>query len=302
MDSIKIKDLKPIGVEDKDIFLKYFSVQGRMSCECNFASLYSWSSKYNFSWTEYKDNLIVYGALEKALLMPPGKFPTVEEITSLAKKFRDNDLGAGTIYDVPDVYLARFPDVKEYFDIQCSEDQNDYIYSTSKLCRLDGKRLRKKRNLIKQFEHEYPNFKCLPLSASNKEAALEMAMKINAQLPQGRFIDEENHALQSAFAELEQIGMEGVVLYAAENKIAGISVFSRLNPETFDVHFEKADHNYKGSSQMLARQVACVLHNRSKYLNREQDMGIPGLRRAKKSLDPIYMYKRYTITLKEDIG
>ncbi|MCP3967124.1 MAG: DUF2156 domain-containing protein [Lentisphaerae bacterium] len=301
MNSLNIDDLKPISVEDRDIFLKYLSIQGRMSCECNFASLLSWGSKYDFRWTKYKNYLIVYCGLEKELLMPPGDFMSAEEMKALAEKFRANNMGPGTIYDVPDLYLAKNPNIKDFFEVSCSDDQNDYIYSTSKLCRLDGKRLRKKRNLIKQFQHEYPDFRCVPLDDHNKDKVLAMALAINSKLPQGRFIDEENHALKTAFAHLTEIRLQGVVLYAEGDEIAGMSVFSRLNPETYDIHFEKTNHNYKGASQMLVRQVACALHNRSKYLNREQDMGVPGLRKAKKSLDPVYIYKRYNLTLIDNV-
>jgi hypothetical protein len=299
MDSIDFSSFKTIKLEDKTLFQKHLAVQSRMSCECNFSSLYSWGEKYQYYWTLFNDRIVNYCKLEGEIQMPFGKFFSAEELTSISDAFINNGWGNGTIYDVPAEYLAVNPEVKNYYDIEVSEDHFDYIYSTSKLCRLDGKRLRKKRNQIKQFKHDYPHFKCVPLEGHLRDEVLELALKHNEELPSSRFLDEENVTLERAFKNFDALDLEGIVLFVEEDQMAGFSVFSRLNPETYDVLFEKAGRQYRGAAQMVTRQVACCLHGKCKYINREQDLGIQGLRRAKRALDPVYMYKRYTLIRKK---
>lgn len=298
MESLDFSGFKPVTLKDKEMFKDYLAIQNRMSCECNFGNLYAWGVKYELAWIMFMDRLVMYSGLEKEIQMPLGKYFSPEELTQLSRQFADSGHGTGCFYDVPEDYLDKYPELEDFFEIEHSEDFDDYIYSTCSICRLDGRRLRKKRNLIKQFTHENPGFKCIPINPENISATLNLALELNASMPQGRFIEEENHAMQRAFAAFYELDMEGIILHDGQGTLVGFSIFSRLNPETYDIHFEKASRESKGAAQMVTRQTACYLHGKCKYLNREQDLGAEGLRQAKRSLDPVHMYKRYHITRK----
>ena len=100
-------------------------------------------------------------------------------------------------------------------------------------------------------------------------------------------------ALDSAWKHFDELGLQGIILFAEPDYPAGLSVFSMLPSDTVDVHFEKADHAVKGASQTLTWQLAIALRGKAKFMNREQDMNEESLRHAKRSLDPERFFKRY---------
>ncbi|MCG8619009.1 MAG: phosphatidylglycerol lysyltransferase domain-containing protein, partial [Desulfobacterales bacterium] len=108
---------------------------------------------------------------------------------------------------------------------------------------------------------------------------------------------EEAAAIEKAFDNWDRLGLEGLVVTVDDN-IAAFAVFSPLNLDTFNVHFEKANIAYKGAAQVINQETARYLSDRAVYINREQDLGIPGLRQAKMSYDPHRLLVPWVLKLK----
>lgn len=288
--------LRPVELQDKQIFKSYLAIQNRRSCECNFGNIFAWAEAYQLEWIEIEGRLLVYSAKERILQMPLGNFPPPRELLAVLEAFREEKPVAG-IYDVPEIYPVIFPDAREYFAIDDSADNYDYVYSVASMCRLEGRKLRKKRNLVKQFRHQYPNFVCRPMEFSDSATVLELARRLNNGQGDTRFVMEESGAVERVLEHFDELEMEGLMLWASPDEPVGFAIFSPTTSDTYNVHFEKTDREYKGASQTLTRQVACHLHGRCRYLNREQDLGSPGLRQAKQSLDPVFMEKRLMLAL-----
>ena len=187
-----------------------------------------------------------------------------------------------------------------------SERNNyDYIYSIDDLADLKGRKFQKKRNHLNRFAQNHPNAEILPLNEDTRVAAFMLA----EQWYQNRCAadpDQDYHlehlALHRAFAFWEQLGMEGVVLME-DGKPMAFAMGSRLNGDTFDIHFEKALDIYDGAYAFINCGFARYLRQKYpevKWLNREDDLGIEGLRKAKLSYCPDHMVEKHWARLWEE--
>lgn len=288
-----ISGFKQVVPEDKAVFEKFLARRPSMSCEYSFLNLYCWQDSCGTRWHEYQDRLLVWYEKQNLMLMPMGKFFSPAELSEIRCSFRDQDRDIA-FYDVPEEYLKIYPEVEDFFDIEFSEDYCDYIHCTEKLKNLKGKKLRKKRNLIKQFVEEYPDYDLKPLSNSLKDECLDFALQFNAELEIDMTAD-ESMAMKRAFSVIDTLDATGLVLLH-NSRIIGFSIIGHLIDDICCEHFEKASHEYKGASQLLNNEIARSSTGKYKYINREQDLGLPGLRHAKHSYDPDIILKRYSLT------
>jgi len=109
-------------------------------------------------------------------------------------------------------------------------------------------------------------------------------------------LQEEHAALKQALGIIHSSLMDGLAI-TIEGKVVAFSIFSRLTPSTYDIHFEKSDLSFKGSAQVINNETAKYLKDKCQYMNREQDLGIKGLRQAKLSWDPHIVFKPFILTL-----
>ncbi len=198
---------------------------------------------------------------------------------------------------------AWFP---EQFLIRSSRDGFDYVYDIHDLADLKGRKFQKKRNHVNKFRQNHPDYQVLPLNTCNLPLAQHMvndwfAARMKAD-PQGDYLL-ENLALVRAFRHYAAFGFEGLALIEGDQVLA-VTIGSRMGPDTFDIHFEKAREDVDGAYPTVNQEFARYL--RTKYpelafLNREDDMGLEGLRKAKLSYSPHHLTEKYTATLAEDL-
>ncbi|MBQ8579799.1 MAG: DUF2156 domain-containing protein [Oscillospiraceae bacterium] len=180
------------------------------------------------------------------------------------------------------------------FAFRSDRDGCDYVYATDDLADLKGRKFQKKRNHFNRFRAEHPDYQVLTLNACNLPLAQHMVnewyrvrMKED---PEGNYML-ENIAMARAFQNFVCLGMEGIALLDA-GKVLAVTMGSRMSPDTFDIHFEKAREDVEGAYNAVNCEFARYL--RLKYpdvafLDREDDMGLEGLRKAKLSYNPHHM-------------
>ena len=191
------------------------------------------------------------------------------------------------------------------FRFMCDRSGFDYVYNIDDLADLKGRKFQKKRNHLNRFRSLYPAWRTETLTPANMEAVREMAAKwYEARLahdPQADF-QLEQRALRRALDRFEVLGLEGLVLYDGDRVIA-FSIASQLSEDTMDVHFEKAledvDGGYTAINQAFAQHLRDK-HLHIRYLDREEDMGIEGLRKAKLSYCPDHLTEKYWARLWEE--
>jgi hypothetical protein len=190
-----------------------------------------------------------------------------------------------------------YPGKFEFFEYR---DGADYIYETEKLSTLAGKKLAAKRNHINRFIENYPDWKYEQIDDNNIDEVFEMNRKwcSMAGCENEKSLQEEGCAVSEAFANFKALGLSGGLI-RAKGEVVAFSMGDRLDNETFLVHIEKAFADIQGAYPIINREF--VIHNCGgyKYVNREDDTGDEGLRRAKLSYRPCAILQKWNAEMKE---
>ena len=191
------------------------------------------------------------------------------------------------------------------FRFYTDRDNYDYVYAIDDLADLKGRKFQKKRNHVNRFEVDHPDCRIVPLDEGNRDAVHRLVEDWFAQReevdPDGDY-HLEQLALERAMAVFRELELESLVLMEGDEALA-FTLGSRLNETTFDIHFEKAREDVDGAYPAVNRAFARHLREKYpevRYLNREEDMGIPGLRKAKLSYNPHHMVEKYWARLWEE--
>jgi len=195
-------------------------------------------------------------------------------------------------------FLERFAGFVAHFEVEENRDTANYIYLASDLAELKGGKFSKKRNLIAQANKEY-SWTAEPLLPEHAEACLEVADDIaEHRKVGGGTLEQETRALEEALRLFGRLGLQGL-LVRVRGKPAAFSIFECMGPQTAVVMFERAVRDYKGLYQVINQETAKVIAGLGyTFINREEDLGDPGLRKAKLSYQPTRLEMAYTLTLR----
>jgi len=208
-------------------------------------------------------------------------------------------------------HLENYSNLVNYFDIVESIDNANYIYLSEKLSQLKGRKLHGKRNLISQFIRNYPDYrviniekenlncesfkKCIELSEewlNQKESTLGYNDKILD------LINIEQRVLKNSCNFFKYLDI-GLTFIEVKREIAAFAIYSKQNQEMITLHFEKYNNKFIGSAQVINSYTAKFIENKYKYINREDDLGIPQLRFAKNSYLPDKLLIPYSLNRKD---
>lgn len=303
-----LKNLKNLDYSDGEVIRRYAEKYNQFCCEFSFANLYLWNDLYHYKMTWFNDWLVIIDPENDYCLMPLGENITPSALQNLSECLQKEGY-SGDISNVPPEVIENHPELSRYYDIESYRGMAEYIYSCEKLAELKGKKLRKKRNHISQFKRKYPDYQLRTMDVVTRKDCLVMSERILEQAiktgSDSEGIQEELIAIKTAFNTFDGIALEGLAIYAGgEDKIgkeaclAGFSIYSRLNKDVYTIHFEKFDYHYNGIAQIINQETAKALKERCTYINREQDLGIPGLRKAKLSYEPVLIYPANYLSIK----
>ena len=282
-----------LSIEQKpeiDALLRHASHRG---CAFSFANLYIWGRQCA---ARVGDDLLLFSHFGGKTLYPypvcPGDpRPALDALMADAKE-RGIPFRLTGLNRLDTEHLQQwYPD---QFVFHCGRDGHDYVYAIEDLAELKGKRFQPKRNHINRFLNEHPDAVIRPLSDETLPDAKALADRWHQLRSPEEDAGMELVALNRAFAHWKELGLEGLVLYVGDQP-AAMTMGSRLSGDTLDVHFEKAAPDFPGAYAVINRAFA--RHIREKYpdvkfLNREDDMGLEGLRKAKLSYHPHHMVEK----------
>ena len=183
------------------------------------------------------------------------------------------------------------------YSIQHTPDFDDYLYESSNLTRLSGRKLQAKRNHISQFERTY-TYTVRSLSKPEmREECYEMAstrwLENHGEVDQS--IINELRAIRRTFDSWDELGFVGM-LVCVDNELTAFTVGEIIDERLAIVHFEKGDTSYHGVYSVINQLFVSEFLRDVKYVNRQEDAGIDGLRKAKLSYQPDLMVKKYRVT------
>lgn len=295
--SMETKELQfhEIKMEDKSWMEEKLAEDDRMACEYSFANNFIWRKVYKAELAKlYGCVLIRFQERGKFVYSFPigagDKKAVIEQLLFLCQKKHEKLWMAPLVEEDRRNLLTWFPG---RFLIEGDRDDYDYIYSTEKLSKLAGKKLHGKRNHIARFK-DGDDWSYEPMTPENLEECRTMTytwMHMRSE-KWNEEMEEEVGVLHEAFDHMQELGLIGGVL-RKKNEIVAFTMGERLNTDTFVVHFEKAYPDMQGAYPMINQQF--VLHECQDYayVNREEDTGDSGLRKAKLSYYPEILLEKY---------
>jgi uncharacterized protein len=295
---VKLEDFSAVSLADKKIILPLLLDNDVFFCDYSFANLFMWGDIFKTRWIFQEDRLWIYNGYDDLMLMPVGKALVLPDLVMVSDMLR-REGKSGNFVLVDQDFVKENNSLANFFNVEIDLANGDYIYSSQKLVDLPGNKLHKKRNLINQFLSLYPGHACQPLQASDLDACLELSEKWCRQRTcQEVDFDHETSALKRALRNFSGLELQGLKITHG-GELFAFSIFSRLSSNMADVHFEKFDPEIKGIGQVINWETAKRLSANFKYINREQDLGIEGLRQAKKSYNPEYIVSAYFLKRKK---
>lgn len=182
------------------------------------------------------------------------------------------------------------------FTFRPERDSFDYVYDIERLTELRGKKLQAKRNHCNRFEADFPEWRVLPLTRELLPRCRAFTEAwYRSHYTHNQDFSGERRAISTAFDHFDELHMEGIALETSEGVVA-FSMGNRIREDTFDVNFEKARADINGAYPMVNREFARCIHEKYpqiRFLNREDDMGIAGLRQAKESYFPDILLEKF---------
>ena len=187
------------------------------------------------------------------------------------------------------------------FRFQLDRDASDYIYDSQALIHLSGRKYHGKRNHLARFQRSY-NWSYEDITPQNyadcKAIAHEWCVQ-NGGCGKEDGTDNENCAINMAFRSFEELALSGGLL-RVDGKPVAFTVGEEINPEVYLLHFEKALNGYEGLYAAINHEYAAKNLENYRYINREEDLGIEGLRKAKLSYNPAILLEKYSATLRSE--
>lgn len=206
-------------------------------------------------------------------------------------------------------YMSRFEKdrIETLFEIKEDKKYEDYVYRVEDLATLSGNKYAGKRNLIRQFHHSYVLRQRVKTERTSPSVASECIDFVEKWCEE-RGCDEkqnedllcEKQAMVNALEHLGHLYMPGILI-RVDGEVSAVALSSYLTDDMGALHFEKAFTNIKGLYQYLDNICAKELFKAYQYINKESDMGMPGLLKAKKSYHPVMKVKSYDLILRTDI-
>lgn len=283
-------EFKTPEINDKEWAEKCFSHAKSMNCEYTFGNLCLWSAAYRTKIARYKDFLICrWGKDDNIAYSVPigtGDFKNaVLEIINDAKSLGIKAHFAGITETYKNLLNEYFPGE---FVFSHDDGDNDYIYNVSDLANLSGKKYHSKRNHISNFKRNYPDWSYEEITDENISECIELHSNwIYDKNDNDSDYSFEFEAVLSGFENYKKLGMIGGIIKVESEAIA-YTYGEPLNEECFVTHFEKAPADIQGAYSIINQEFAKrLLEKGFEFVNREEDLGIEGLRKAKQSYKPV---------------
>ena len=303
-------DFHPPRLEEKpwvDELLRRADYRG---CDYNFTNLFVWSRAYHQEIARVDDFLVTHvcGRMGCSFMFPAGG----GDLASVIRKLEEEAAGRGEPLRLVCLTPRQMAELEEFFPGQftftADRDGYDYLYEIDRLADLGGKRLHAKRNHINRFMENNPSWTYEEITPESLGECLAMDKEWYRRSlaregeAEERDLGDEGVALRQAMEHYQALGLEGGLI-RVYGEVVAFTMGDLLNSDTYDVHFEKAYGELQGAYAMINREFARWVRGRHpnvRYLNREDDMGVEGLRKAKESYYPDPMVEKHTAMWKRE--
>ena len=303
-----------ITIEERDFLERYLNGFEYKTSGLSFSAMYMWRDINQFSWTTVGDYMCIAGVshleLEEGIELP-FMFPPLTATGEYdIGKLRETIFDAKAIFDaqghpfslrlVPFHLMEIIREAVPELKWQDDRPNYDYIYLTQDLIDLKGRKFHGKKNHLNYFKKTY-EYEYVEMDSSMAEDAMIFIDEFNRrkEVPEHEMamLKMEEEAMEDVFQNIEAVGYSaGAILI--DGKIEAIAIGGQLGGNMITEHVEKANTDFRGLYQAINNEFCKNVASRAKYINREEDMGIPNLRKAKLSYQPCKLLEKYIATFR----
>ena len=292
---------QPLSIHDRGVIQSITLAAGRRNCNFTFANLIGWQFWFGTERCILPHTVILRVRLFGDLCyMICSKEPPDMQLLKLlcldASQFGDS-ITLLALEDSHAEYLKRILPVQA--DINPRRNNYDYIYLRRDLEQLAGKHLKAKRNHVNKFLQLYPQYEYRPLSPQYFNDCRQLAQLWRDETDNTDHqssVNAEQQVMENIYAHWDELDMIGGSIWI-DGKMVAFTYGAPVTFDTFDVCVEKADRNVDGAFNIINQQFASRLPEQYVFINREEDMGLEGLRKAKLSYHPHILLGYNTVTL-----
>jgi len=280
-------EFKPVGLEDQAIFKEYLDRDPLGICELNFANIFIWKDSEHPRWTLLNGGLcvLVEPGCEPPYALPPVGGDRVPETMIACLRH------VPRMSRVPEDFVRRHG---ACFRIEEDPPNFDYIYRVEDMAELKGKRYDGKRNRIRKFESTFHHAHHA-LTAADVPGCIRLLDDWFEEKRNGNADrTADKNAIAQALVSFELLGLKGGVVKVG-GRVEAFTLGGRLTADTAVISIEIANPGLVGLAQWINREFVRREWLGFRYINREQDMGIEGLRKAKLSYQPAALIKKYDL-------
>lgn len=296
---LSLKDFKQISLEDKPIFDKVYAKYPPIHSDDVFTTMISWMEYGDYHYAIVDDSIVIMtetnGELKFRVHLGEPNIDLIRQVLALALK-EGSDWPFNVLTNETKEWIAnyypklKFSELRDYFD---------YVYQSSDLAELPGSKYSKIRNRLNKFKKNY-QYEIEEISKENMDEIKEFLKRwcLWKDCESDEVLENERKAILYSIANFFELGLSGLAMRLNEN-VEAIAVFEKMSTDTAVVHYEKGSPDFDGIYKAINMETAKILQKDFTYINRENDMGIEGLRHAKMSYRPHHMVEVFHVK-KED--
>jgi len=293
-------EFKPIGLEDRDFIQEILGRYQPQTSEWTFTNLFIWRSHYGFHWSKYRDWLLVLCTSNTGgfyALQPVGPPSRLEAVRLLLKWLKEEKKEKEPRIERADkLCISEIQGVTD-LSVEPTRDQFDYVYRSEDLIKLAGRRYHSKRNHISKFMRTH-SFTYAQLESDHVRGCSELAERWCKwrRCEEDMNLLDEWEAVREALKHFSSLRIGGGMILI-DNRVEAFAIGELLNRQTAVVHIEKANPQIPELYAIINQQFSERSWQKVPYINREQDLGEPGLRKAKLSYYPDHLAEKFQIRL-----
>ena len=287
-------EFKKLTLEDKSVFDKYYEKFPQVSSFLSFTTLYLWKRYSGIEYAVTESGDIVLKGVSRNTGNPYFCLPETDEETFLLllneikREYREAHLVNLTEAQAETVKKA-YPDAT----VEYREDNGNYVYETQSLATLSGKKLQSKRNHLNGFKNSY-EYEIIEIDEKIVDECIRLTEEwFDSKTVEEGYLEAETAVCSEALKLRKELGLKGIAIIC-DGKLIAYSVGEYMNNgKMAHIIIEKADSNYRGAFNAINNFFINECWLDTEYVNREEDMGVEGLRKAKLSYKPHHMVKKY---------
>jgi uncharacterized protein len=293
-------EFKVVTLEDKDLFDSYIKKNKFLTSEYSFMSLFIWRKVFDTQYCIYKNTLIIKKNSKEfgSFFMQPIGYESkdLDEIINILVDYKKANHMEYLFRNVEAPFLEELKNnFQNKFKIGIEENNFDYIYESENLINLAGRKFSSKRNHITRFVNNY-NYRVEDINTQNAQECIKSAKEWGRVNNDNGLISYETESIITMLKNFHKLKFYGMVVYV-DGKISAFTIGEIANEEMAIIHVEKAFSEVHGLYPFINKTFAEKYFKDIKYINREDDMGLEGLRKAKQSYHPYKLEYKQTVNL-----